>query len=102
MTVKQAAGQADPTNDSPVHFTGTFSEPVTGFGAAAVMLSGTAGASTATVTELPPNDGTTYDVAVSGMTSRWAGQLECWRGDDPGAAGSGGGSGDEAAPAVGD
>ena len=33
------------------------------------MLSGTAGATTATVTELAPNNGTTYDVAVSGMTS---------------------------------
>ena len=33
-----------------------------------MTLSGTAGATTATVTEIAPNDGTTYNVAVSGMT----------------------------------
>ena len=30
VTVEQAAGQADPTNGSPIHFTVTFSEAVTG------------------------------------------------------------------------
>ena len=69
VTVEQAAGQADPTNGSSVHFTVTFSEAVTGFGPSAVTVSGTAGATTATVTEVAPNNGTTYDVAVSGMTS---------------------------------
>ena len=31
VTANQAAGQADPTNQSPISFTVTFSEPVTGF-----------------------------------------------------------------------
>jgi fimbrial isopeptide formation D2 family protein/uncharacterized repeat protein (TIGR01451 family) len=65
VTIEQAAGQADPTTVSPVHFTVTFSEPVTGFIAADVTLSGTAGATTATVT----GSGATYDVAVTGMTT---------------------------------
>lgn len=71
VTIDQASGQADPTGGSPILFTATFSEPVTGFGdtAADVMLSGTAGATTATVAETAPNDGTTYTVSVSGMTA---------------------------------
>ena len=31
VTINQAAGQADPTNASPINFTVVFSEPVTGF-----------------------------------------------------------------------
>ena len=69
VTIDQAAGQADPTNASPIHFTAVFSEPVSGFDGSDVDLSGSAGATTAVVTEIAPNDGTTYDVAVSGMTS---------------------------------
>jgi Ca2+-binding RTX toxin-like protein len=70
VTIDQASGQADPTSSSPIHFTAVFDEPVTGFEGSDVTLSGTAGATTAVVTEIdPPNDGTTYDVAVSGMTS---------------------------------
>lgn len=69
VTINQASGQADPTTDSPIHFTAVFNEPVTGFTDSDVTLSGTAGATTADVTEIAPNDGTTYDVAVSGMTT---------------------------------
>ena len=69
VTIDQASGQADPTNASPIHFTVVFNEPVSGFTSADVSLSGTAGASSATVTEIAPNDGTTYDVAVSGMSA---------------------------------
>jgi hypothetical protein len=67
--VDQATGQPDPTGASPIHFTAVFSEPVSGFGDGAgdVTLSGTAGATSAVVGELAPNDGTTYDIAVSGM-----------------------------------
>jgi predicted heme/steroid binding protein len=68
VTINQAAGQVDPTNSSTINFTAVFSEPVTGFATGDVTLSGTAGASTGTVTEIAPNDGTTYNVAVSGMT----------------------------------
>src|SRR6185437_9003219 len=69
VTINQAAGQADPTNVSPIHFTAVFSEPVTGFTGSDVSLSGTAGATTASVSQSGPLDGTTYDIAVSGMTS---------------------------------
>jgi len=69
VTINQAVGQPDPTGSSPVHFTAVFSEPVAGFATGDVTLTGTAGATTAVVTEIAPNDGTTYTVAVSGMTS---------------------------------
>jgi CSLREA domain-containing protein len=68
VTIDQA-GQADPTSTSPIHFTAVFDEPVSGFDGSDVGLSGTAGATTAVVTEIAPNDRTTYDVAVSGMSS---------------------------------
>ena len=65
VTINQAAGQADPTNASPINFTVVFSETVTNFTTGDVTLSGTAGATTATVT----GSGTTYNVAVTGMTT---------------------------------
>jgi len=65
VTINQAAGQADPTKVSPINFTVVFNETVTDFATGDVTLSGTAGAATATVT----GSGTTYNVAVSGMTS---------------------------------
>ncbi len=67
VSLEQAAGQKDPTNASPVNFTVIFSEPVTGFDGSDVILSGTAGATIAMVTEIAPNDGTTFNVAISGM-----------------------------------
>jgi Ca2+-binding RTX toxin-like protein len=68
VTINQADGQADPAASSPINFTAIFDEPVSGFIGSDVTLSGTAGATTAVVTETAPNDGTTYNVAVSGMT----------------------------------
>ena len=66
VTINQASGQSDPTNSSPINFTVVFSEAVTDFDDAAdVTLSGTAGATSVNITGGP----TTYDVAVSGMTS---------------------------------
>src|SRR5438094_10308788 len=66
VTINQAAGQADPTSSSPIHFTAVFSKPVSGFTGAGVTLSGTAGGTkTATVSGGP----STYNVAVSGMSS---------------------------------
>ncbi len=66
VTINQAAGQADPTNTSPINFTVVFSETVTDFATGDVTITGTAtGTKTATVT----GSGTTYNVAVSGMTS---------------------------------
>jgi fimbrial isopeptide formation D2 family protein/uncharacterized repeat protein (TIGR01451 family) len=69
VTVEQAVAQADPADASPIVFTVVFSEPVTGFDDADLTLGGTAGATTAAVTEVAPNDGTTYQAAVGGMTS---------------------------------
>ena len=66
VTIDQAGTQADPTTVSPIHFTAVFSEPVTGFTGTDVHLSGTAGATTAAITD--SGDHATYDVAVSGMT----------------------------------
>ncbi|HVY35718.1 MAG TPA: polysaccharide deacetylase family protein, partial [Candidatus Paceibacterota bacterium] len=68
VTINQkssAPAQADPTSSSPINFTVVFSESVSDFATGDVTLSGTAGATTATVT----GSGTTYNVAVSGMTS---------------------------------
>ena len=66
VTINQAAGQADPTNASPINFTAVFSEPVSGFTGAGVSISGTAGGTkTVTVSGGP----STYNVAVSGMSS---------------------------------
>ena len=58
-----------PTGSNPINYVVRFNKPVTGFSSGAVTLSGTAGATTAVVTEADPNDGTTCNVAVSGMTS---------------------------------
>jgi hypothetical protein len=70
VTVNQAAGQSDPTTASPIHFTAVFSEPINAstFTASDVTLGGTAGGTTAVVTQIAPNDGTAFDIAVSGMT----------------------------------
>ncbi|GAB2464165.1 hypothetical protein GCM10027082_14760 [Comamonas humi] len=65
VTINQAIGQADSAATSPINFTVTFSEEVTGFTDADVQLSGTAGATTAVVTGGP----LTFNVAVSGMTT---------------------------------
>jgi hypothetical protein len=64
VTINQASGQVDPTNNSPINFTVVFSESVSDFATGDVTLSGTAGATTGTVT----GSGTTYNVAVGGMT----------------------------------
>ncbi|HEU4860794.1 MAG TPA: proprotein convertase P-domain-containing protein, partial [Chitinophagaceae bacterium] len=47
VTINQGASQTDPTSASPILFTVTFSEAVTGFATGDVTLSGTAGATTA-------------------------------------------------------
>jgi hypothetical protein len=65
LTINQAATQADPTSSAPLHFTAKFSEAVSGFTSSDVRLTGTAGATSATVTDT--GDHKTFDVAVSGM-----------------------------------
>jgi hypothetical protein len=68
VTVNQAVGQDDPTDEQPVHFTAVFSEPVTGFGddVGDVQLGGSGehDSATALVTH---TGGNTYDIAVSGL-----------------------------------
>ncbi|MGZ7018435.1 MAG: Ig-like domain-containing protein, partial [Acidimicrobiia bacterium] len=66
VTVEQASGQADPTNGSPINYTVTFSEPVTGFTAADLSFTGSTagGAKAGAITGAGP----TYNVAVTGMT----------------------------------
>ncbi|HOY68099.1 MAG TPA: Ig-like domain-containing protein [Candidatus Ozemobacteraceae bacterium] len=68
VTIDQAVAQADPAAAGPIHFTVVFARAVSGFTSADVSLGGTALPAACTVTPLPPNDGTAYDVAVSGMT----------------------------------
>jgi autotransporter-associated beta strand protein len=69
VTIDQGGSQPDPTNGSSITFTVIFSEPVTGFGAGGVSISGTAGSASATgVNQVSPNNGTTYEVTVSGMS----------------------------------
>jgi hypothetical protein len=66
VTINKAADQASPTNAAPINFTAVFSKPVSGFTGSGVTISGTAGGSkTVTVSGGP----STYNVAVSGMTS---------------------------------
>lgn len=64
VTINQAVGQLDPTNSATINFTVVFSASVADFATGDVTLNGTAGATTAIVT----GSGTTYNVAVSGMT----------------------------------
>src|SRR5262249_47029717 len=69
VTINQAASQPDPASGSTVNFTAVFSEAVSGFDPTDVNLSGTANPTTAVITEIAPNNGTTYNVAVSGMNA---------------------------------
>ncbi len=72
VTVEQAAAQLDPTNTLPVNFTVTFGRPIDplSFTAADLTLSSTGpGVPAATLTEIAPNDGTTFNAAVNGLTA---------------------------------
>ena len=59
VTINQAVLQDDPTNSAPIEFSVVFNEAVTDFATGDVSLSGTAGATTATVS----GSGTSYTVA---------------------------------------
>jgi hypothetical protein len=65
VTINSALGQLDPTSTSPIYFTATFSETVTGFTSGDVTLSGTATGLSAVVS----GSGPAYTIAVSGMTA---------------------------------
>lgn len=66
VTINQAAGQADPTKNSPINYTVVFSENVSGFATGDVSFTG----STAPGTLVGAVSGgpSIYNVAVSGMT----------------------------------
>src|SRR5205823_10047966 len=57
-----------PSASTIINFTAIFSEPVIGFTASGVTISGTANATVANVTQIAPNDGTHYNVGIEGMT----------------------------------
>lgn len=65
VTINQAPSQADPTYIAPITFEVSFSEPVSEFTSADVALSGTAGATSASVS----GSGKDYTVLVSGMST---------------------------------
>ncbi|HEY0457671.1 MAG TPA: FG-GAP-like repeat-containing protein [Pyrinomonadaceae bacterium] len=68
VTINQAAAQVDPARNMPINFTVVFSEPVTGFNNADVLLTGsTVNTTFAGITVT--GSGATYNVAVSGVTS---------------------------------
>jgi hypothetical protein len=68
VTVNQATGQADPTKSRPVHFTAVFSEAVAAPPSSAVVLGGTAGRASASIT-VTATDASHYDISVDGLTS---------------------------------
>lgn len=69
VTINQASTQTeDPTYTAPINYTVIFSEPVTGFATGDVTLGGTAGPLAAVVTQTGTS-GTTYNVAVTGMST---------------------------------
>ena len=71
VTITLNAGQNSPTNASPVVFRAVFNEAVTGFATGDVTTSASTvgGTLTATVAEIAPNDGTTFTISVTGMTT---------------------------------
>jgi hypothetical protein len=66
VTINQAATQPDPASQGPINFTVVFSEIVTGFSSSGVSVSGTATFGTRTI--VVTGSGTTYNVAVNGLT----------------------------------
>ncbi|MBL8063022.1 MAG: S-layer homology domain-containing protein [Anaerolineales bacterium] len=71
VTVNQAASQTDPTSTLPVQFTVIFSKPIntSTFTPGDITLGGSAGATTAVITQIAPNDDTTFNVDVSGVAN---------------------------------
>ena len=66
VTIDRAVSQTDPASTSPINFTVTFSEPVTGFDATDLDL--TTSTATGTLTPTITGGGSVYNVAVNGMT----------------------------------
>jgi Calx-beta domain/Bacterial Ig-like domain len=68
VTIDQAVGQSDPTNDASIKFDVKFSEAVTGFDASDVSVVGSTAGGTLAVSV--SGSGNTYTVTVTGMSNR--------------------------------
>lgn len=66
VTINKSGGQANPTNGSPVLFTAVFNEPINEatFISTDVSVGGTATTDTVSVTEIAPNDDTTFEISI--------------------------------------
>ncbi|WP_232056351.1 Ig-like domain-containing protein [Tuwongella immobilis] len=67
VTIEQATNQLDPTNALPIRFTVVFSENVTGFDKADVVVIDSNGRTPTTVVT---GSGSTYEVSISGLTGQ--------------------------------
>jgi len=67
VTIVRSSGQADRSDGPSILYTATFSASVSGFTDSDVTVSGDTGGSV-TVTEVAPNDGTTYQLTIQGMS----------------------------------
>ena len=71
VTINQSQNQSDPTSASSINFTAIFSKPinVSTFTSNDITLDGSTGATNMAISQIAPNDGTTFNIAVSGMTN---------------------------------
>lgn len=67
VSINQSASQQDPSLAPVINFTAIFSEGVYGLSPNNISISGTANATTASINEIAPFDGTTYNIAICGM-----------------------------------
>ena len=68
VTINQGPSQTDPATSSPVSFTVSFSEPITGFSGADIDLSSSTTPGTLVASVISQGDGLNFTVLVSGMT----------------------------------
>ncbi|NLF38665.1 hypothetical protein GX586_04425, partial [bacterium] len=67
VVINQAPWQEDPTYSTGIQFRAVFDQPVFGLTAGDIALTGTAGATSMTVTEVAGSQHTIFDVTVQGM-----------------------------------
>lgn len=70
VTVNQGASQSDPTGADSATFKVAFDEPINvgTFTVGDITLAGTTGTVTSGPTEVAPNNGTSFEFTVTGMT----------------------------------
>jgi uncharacterized repeat protein (TIGR01451 family) len=70
VTIDQAPSQVDPTPTDSATFRAIFDEPinVASFIASDIIISGPSGSTTSGPTEIAPNNGTSFEFTVTGMT----------------------------------